>query len=372
MFPGDYDRVIRDTQAWPEFRRNGISDYLDTTVHQTGLPISRRIEKSSELAALSRRYHSLAAITGTDFIKDVAEAEIGEPRYAEIDGVKLKVPDLRHIFDAWRIRSIWPTLKGIPDQPLIVEIGAGYGGLALKLKRLFPNAKIALFDLPEVNAIQAYYLRTAMPTAQLMGTNEFAQGDPMALLASKWDFLILPGWYIAEFPEKSVNLCINARSLMEMRRDVVTYYIRELKRLIPSGGAFYCVNRYIKSTVGEAVRLKDYAFDDNWSMRISEPAWDQPWIHELLLVRLKHANAISIRELLSNLPPHSWKDVFAHLSIAAKMVAHLLWGANPNVNPGLRGTIVNARKRTERSLVRAIRKFPLLHRFLRQLWGSRN
>ena len=248
VFRGDYDRLIRDTSAWPEFRHNGISDYLDTTIQLSGLPASKNITEPRELAALGMRYKSLAAITGADFIRSCAEAEIGQPRFGDIDGIKLNVPDLRHFFNAWRIQSIRSKFDRFLDHPLIVEIGASYSGLALKLKRLMPSAKIILFDLPEVNAIQTYYLQSAMPDACLLGTRDFAGGDPTALLASEWDFLVLPGWRIVDLPDGVVTLCINARSMMEMRRSVVDFYIREIERLVPSGGAFYCVNRYTNPT----------------------------------------------------------------------------------------------------------------------------
>ena len=68
VFPGDYEDVIRDAGKWPEFRNNGISDYLDTTIAESKTFQSSEIKQAAAIAALRARYDSLAGITGRDFI----------------------------------------------------------------------------------------------------------------------------------------------------------------------------------------------------------------------------------------------------------------------------------------------------------------
>ncbi len=371
IFVRDYERVITDVAAWKDFRRNGISDGLDTAAYRFDLPAEREITNPKEVRRVQKRYESLSRLTGARFIREYCETDIGNPAYVMLDGIEINTIDLRHIYNAWRLGSLWQDerLASGDGRPIVVEIGGGYGGLAVKLKRLFPDALVILFDLPEVNAIQTYYVTKALPSARLAYYTDLKGRGAAEMLADRYDLLILPGWEISALPDGCVDLCINIRSMMEMNREVGDSYMAAINRLVRPGGLFYCVNRYVKSTVGEPIRIKDYGFDDHWYFTLSAPAWDQPWVHELAAVRTSRPNAFPARQVLSGVPPVTWKDVLGHSSKAARAFKALTWGGHPNVNPGLRGGVINARKTLLRAASHWLRKYPRLRGALRRLRG---
>lgn len=369
IFVRDFERVIADVAAWKDFRRNGMSDGLDTTGHRLDLPAQREITDPRQVRQARRRFESLVRLTGARFIREYRETDVGNPAYVMLDAIEVNTVDLRHIYNAWRLRSLWQDERLAGGRPIVIEIGGGYGGLAVKLKRLFSDALIVLFDLPEVNAIQTYYVAKALPSARLACYTDFKARGLAELLSGQHDFLILPGWTIDALPDGSVDLSINIRSMMEMNREVVDGYMAAINRLVRPGGLFYCVNRYVKSTVGEPIRIKDYGFDENWYFTLSTPAWDQPWVHELAAVRTSRNNCFPARVSLSSLPPLTWNDVFAHLAKAAGAVMALTWGGHPNVNPGLRGWVRNAWKASLRAASLGLRKYPRLRGVVWRLRG---
>ncbi len=105
----------------------------------------------------------------------------------------------------------------------VVEIGGGYGRLARAVLRKYPDVRYTIIDLPEVLAIQSYFLQDFHHRTKFLEAG------------------IDPGGV--------VDLFINTRSMMEMDLDQVRWYFSLMDlRLDKEGGGFYCVNRVAKIT----------------------------------------------------------------------------------------------------------------------------
>ena len=179
----------------------------------------------------------------------------------------------------------------------IVEIGGGFGGMLAKMKDLFPDTKCIMFDLPEVNAGQTYYLSQRYPAARILGFMDFVQRGPI-IFEEKADFLILPGWLIQEMPDGSADLVANVHSMMEMTPETIGFYFDNLHRVMRIGGVFACTNRYQKLSV-----LKEYPFDDRWRILLSQTSNMQGHVHELIVERTTTSQPFSVRTAMKSLAP---------------------------------------------------------------------
>ena len=365
-FPEDYTGIVANTKLWSEFRRNGLSAAFDSSPLSTEIPLAR-ITDPSIVARYRETYDDLCRLIGVDFVRRFSENEIGAPEYIEVEGLKVTITDLRLIYNAWRIKE--RLGERYEEQLVIADIGGGYGGLAVKLKRLFPNAKILLFDLPEVNAVQTYYLSQACSENLVAGFKDLQQRDIKALFAEDWSFLTLPGWTISKLPPNSLDLVINTRSMMEMYRSTIQEYFDAIHRSLKHGGMFYCVNRYTNKASGERIRIKEYPFDYRWRPVVSAPCWNQPWIHELMVQRVDGPNDGQLARLLRDLPPVTLKDVGRGFQGSGHRLATLIFGDHPSINPGLRWFLRNWLHRAERFLVQKVKANKKLHRALRHLLG---
>jgi hypothetical protein len=120
--------------------------------------------------------------------------------------------DINAIYVAWRIKNL---LADIPE-PRVCEIGAGMGKVAYYATRMgIPYYTIV--DLPQINAVQAFYLLSALSeqTVSLLGE------QPNTTIQ------ILPFWRYPEFPEGSFDLVLNQDSLPEMGYDAAVSYIQQ-------------------------------------------------------------------------------------------------------------------------------------------------
>ena len=93
-----------------------------------------------------------------------------------------------------------------------------------------------------------------------------------------------------KLPNIKINLFINARSMMEMKHDIIESYFKLIQNLISKNGFFLCVNRYYKDTVGYPVEFNNYPYDQYWKVLISKRSWMQDTIHFLLTRRTKEKN----------------------------------------------------------------------------------
>jgi putative sugar O-methyltransferase len=334
----NYEEVIKNTEVWRDFRNCGISRGLDDTARA---PVVSSTVKPEGDRRLLEVCDSLCSTVGVEFVRNFHEAEIGNPPYLLHEGMRLNLHDFSLIYYAWQLRNFLPEKR---DERLVfVDIGGGYGGLVAKLKRLYPNSLCILFDLPEVNVIQAYYINGAFPDARIFYYIDYKSQGIKTLVPGAYDFAILPGWTISGLPGKFVDLVINTRSMMEMNLETINFYFSEIQRIVKPGGMFYCVNRYSKSTVGQSIRIKDYPFDDKWFLALSQPSWNQPWIHELLAVRTATANAFPVCVDLAKLPPYSVAEVLRQIRQVLLRLIVIIVGEHPHINPGLRFLMRNKR-----------------------------
>lgn len=360
VFPPDFERVIDDVAVWADFRRNGIAAGM--SINQTTDVAGRDdVPTPAQQRRVIGAYRDLVKHVDAAFVRDLLDGELGNPLAVDYDGLRLDHVDLRLVYAAWQIRRY----LDVGERPVLAEIGAGFGGLAAKLKRLYPDSTVILFDLPEVNATQTYYLHQAVPGARFALYEDLLARGMDALLAEHRDFIVLPGWTIADLPANAADLVVNTRSMMEMNAETIRFYFRHLQAALRPGGLFYCANRYTKSTVGEEIRSKDYPFDANWLIVLSQPSWDQCWVHELAALRTSRPNAYPPARVLAALPPYRLSDVAGDLGAAARRLTAVVAGNHPSINPGLIYGARNVAKRLERRLVRAVKRRPVLHRAAR-------
>ncbi|WP_193180843.1 putative sugar O-methyltransferase [Nisaea sediminum] len=301
IFRPDFDRLIRTEALWPRFRQMGVSYRFDDSFH-TGngrgkremLPSYAVLEEAKTWrfdgrAVQIRIADFMAKVTGLLSWEEVAflsECSIGNPPAVPIDGRDMKADwnDISQVFFAVQLKKLFDFgTGGSAARPVYLEIGAGYGSLAAKLRKLIPDLQCILLDLPEVNAVQRYYLSQAEPGAAILGAG--SARDDMAAALERADYLLLPAALAERVPEGYVDLAANIRSFMEMPVSVVTDYIRTVERVAKSNGQFYCVNALEKSTSGDVVRLAEYPFDESWSM--VSPPMPLPWQTHIVALSLR-------------------------------------------------------------------------------------
>lgn len=148
--------------------------------------------------------------------------------------------------------------------------------------------------------LASYYLSKNFPDKRLYTYEKYLEsGEVSKDDFASHDIFVLPTW--AKFNESiTIDLFINTRSMMEMEVDVIGRYFDFIQSYASSEALFLNINRYEKRTVGHAVRISEYPYDDNWEVLVSKPYFEQPHIHILLTQRGIKGEGKLIRQEINN------------------------------------------------------------------------
>ena len=331
VFPEDYEKSIKQMDAWKTFLRNplslGFNDslncfdnarYTENKTYKNINPSRRRkehdytdliddfISDTKEQESTIKLVNILFSVCGPDFIINNIETEIGSPQKYLVkyksENFYYNVHDLLVIYYFWQISRAADNLIET-DTPIIAEIGGGYGGVISKAKKRYSKARFIIFDLPELLTVQTYYIYNAFPESKILYLKDILERGNKVFYED-FDFIILPGWMIDQVPDKFIDLVINMRSMMEMSLNIIAFYFTHIHRTVKSNGLFACFNRYHKKSHSEEdIVLKDYPFDEFWTPVISQTSILQNHIHDLILKRQEKQSDFHIQDILKSLPP---------------------------------------------------------------------
>ncbi len=330
VFPADYEKAIANRQAWPGFLRNSLSLGFNDDLNELD---NLRWEKNGADATAIRKGHDytpligasvtdekrkkimlkiaehLAASCGLDFLLRYTASGVGSPATLPLTitragqapiNLYINYHDLFVVYYFFQILKVFKE-NNSSTTPMVVEIGGGSGSLMAKMKRAYPQAKCVLLDLPELSAVQTYYLNMEFPDKKFLYYGDWLK-EGAALFDDEFDFLIAPGWMIDKIPDTTVDMVVNMRSMMEMTNAMIAFYFDAIHRITGPSGIFACINRYLKTSSGEHIMLKNYPFDNHWQVLSSQRSIMQNHIHELIVQRQPGEVTVPVADVLRGLP----------------------------------------------------------------------
>ncbi len=159
----------------------------------------------------------------SDWLVDEIEKKIGISIIPpEIDGGLFKLRLKKGLFDMrdlWSLYAAWRISRIIKTKSRVCEIGAGLGKSALYADR-FGFRDYAIFDLPIINAVQAWYLIKALPKRAIVLYGEKRDEKDSIKIMPYWKFMEGTDFY---------ELVLNEDSFPEIDREVVDKYLQKMK-----------------------------------------------------------------------------------------------------------------------------------------------
>jgi hypothetical protein len=121
----------------------------------------------------------------------------------------------------------------------VLEIGAGYGGLAYFLSGVLPPARYLIVDIPESLLYSSIYLSVLRPDLRHgYGVEQIGLPGPGFTFISNYEFPRL----LATTPPV-IDLAINTLSMSEMTADQVATYSRGIAQVLTRDGLFFEQNQ---------------------------------------------------------------------------------------------------------------------------------
>ncbi len=208
------------------FRNEGLSGFwggermFDNFAALDGVPSRRRASNMERHFRAWRKAFPKVPVAQLD------APRIGNPWGYVIEGALLYEPVFEYHYHANYFEKL---LTGL-SEPVVLEIGGGFGGLAYQIIKSIRRVRYIGFDLPENILLQSYYLSCAFPEASILTYDENMRSLSHDTVA-KYDIVLLPNFMIPHVEPAMADLVVNVRSLSEMPMETIAEYLSQIDRL---------------------------------------------------------------------------------------------------------------------------------------------
>lgn len=206
------------------------------TFQLTGIrPYDYRVQDDSRRDAFEQRLRALIELSGRDLLVPEHDA-LGGFGYRTSEGLfNLDTLKFFEVLVGMKRAGVLASLEG--PAPVVLEIGAGWGGFALQVKTLFPRVSYVVIDFPELFLFSATYLQTVFPQARVVFADDASD-------TSGWqgaDFVFVPNTMADRVRHVAPSMTVNIASFQEMTSEQVEGYARLASE---AGSTFlYSLNR---------------------------------------------------------------------------------------------------------------------------------
>lgn len=241
-------------------------------------------------------YESPPALATADALARAVEDETGLPLAMPpvFDGLfaletsvgPVHLRTLMPAYAVWRLSSLIPHLahKKLADAH-VAEIGAGAGFSAWLAGRA-GIGRYSLYDLPEVNVVQGYFLMKAMPAGSVELYGEAAASRPWSGGTSSSQRVrarVLPGQAYSQAGQDSFDVTVNIDSFPEIARPISLAY---LEHMAEASRMFFSINQEAAApkTAAEAQGVvRELVAASGWRRALyRQPNWVRPgYVDEL-------------------------------------------------------------------------------------------
>jgi hypothetical protein len=180
---------------------------------------------AEKLRVFWRDWRRLVAEGGTEWLVPEAAALGGfgfERRRGMFNDDTLK---LFEVLIALRFGAVFaPAATG--QQPIVWEIGGGWGGLAYQFKQLFPRATYVITSWPESFLLSAVYLLALYPNARCRFYGD-VPGDRLWQGLDQVDFVFVPEHALASLGTARFDLTLDVMALELMTEERARAHVQQ-------------------------------------------------------------------------------------------------------------------------------------------------
>ena len=185
-------------------------------------------------------YHKLSENISLEVLRTTSDSFIGNNVSLNYRGQRINQRILRYAYYLSQIKR--NTLLNYEEKNLFLDIGGGYGGLSRVLKNFYNTSTCVIVELPELCLLSSFFLKSNFPNKKIGTFDDFKKIERISSEdLKKFDFVILPQFFMKKFNDQIFDLIINTTSLGEMTDQMQDYYLNNIERCTKK--YFYSVNR---------------------------------------------------------------------------------------------------------------------------------
>jgi len=162
------------------------------------------------------------------FLRHFEESTVGNPIHIRRNGTLIS-QDAAH--SARELNILFQEAGITRDQCLtFAELGAGHGRLAEMIGR-FTNSRYLIFDIPPALVVSQWYVQQIFPNERIFQFREFSSWAEIESEVDSCRFAFFTSNQIKYLSHKCVDVFINFCSLMEMRREQISWFLDRIGQI---------------------------------------------------------------------------------------------------------------------------------------------
>ncbi len=200
---------------------------------------SKKINKIKSILLINL-YHKLSTNICLEVLRTTSDSIIGNNLCLNYRGQRINQRTLRYAYYLSQIKL--NTSLESDNRNLFLDVGGGYGGLSRLISNYYHNSTCVIIELPELCLLSSYFLKSNYPDKKVATYNDFKNTSQVSAESlMKYDYVILPQFFMEKFNDDIFDLTINTTSLSEISSTMQSYYLKHIERC--TSKFFYSVNR---------------------------------------------------------------------------------------------------------------------------------
>jgi putative sugar O-methyltransferase len=236
-------------------KRNNFPSYNELVTFRremaTGIGYSDNINEKTEQQMFRLNLGRALTVCPVDFLKKHQESNVGHPYQYFWNEILSSSAGLNNCTNAWRILSCLEETNALGAK-CILEIGAGYGGVADILIRVLSPNVFVVCDLPENLYLSLFYLSVNHPQYDVCLVHNV---KPKPFTRKTLVFCTPEG---IDHVKEPYELIVNTHSFQEMKLDEIRRYFKYICENMRNNALFYFLNHF---GAAGAKKPSDYPLD---------------------------------------------------------------------------------------------------------------
>jgi hypothetical protein len=262
-------------------------------------------------------YFQSIGVTLNDLDYRIQESPISNPGNAVLRDGRLLAPDfLRTVVLCLEVKKHCRLPSGKFN---VLELGAGYGGLARSLKLFFPTISYVIIDIPETLFFSSLFLRLNFPQAKVCFVTNFKDlRHPL----EEYDFVFVPTKFADVLLGNRFDLFCNTASLGEMKNTVIRYWMDFIQNKVEPH-YFFGLNRFLNTIDPDK---HGWRLEENECSALFDSRWKiLKWELEPPFSRCPYFEAQVTRnlEIIAERSPQTFRDPAAERNASRSVVRDL-------------------------------------------------
>ena len=162
-------------------------------------------------------------------LPELDEPSFGNPFQISLEGKRISQDIANSAIEFYAIYDA--CAERIDGQPVVGELGAGYGRNAFVFLRALPGSKYVIIDIPPALFVAQRYLTTVLPALRFFEFRCFDRIDQVEDELRSADVAFLLPHQAAQLPADTFDVFLNISSLQEMRPEQIDRYLALIDRV---------------------------------------------------------------------------------------------------------------------------------------------